>query len=146
EALHPLGEPVDQLVVDVERKELLQELLVRMAHLLHVRATLLLGETPHGAVLHLREPPMEHADPIDRLERTGPLALRRELGIPVAEVDLGEVLDPHLALLQLGAEADQLFEYGARSEERGANLALARLDALRDLDFTFAVEQRHAPH
>src|SRR5439155_24061529 len=67
ETLHPLGEPLDQLVVHVERVELLQELLVRSANLFLLRLPLLLRETPDRPLLDLDELAVDRADPVLRL-------------------------------------------------------------------------------
>ena len=98
ELLHARGEPLDQPRIEVERVEIAQELLFGQAHLVEMRPALLLGGAGGRLLLQLHELPVELPDPFHRLEGAGPLALGRVLGVPVAEVDLEEILDPHLPL------------------------------------------------
>src|SRR5438034_822502 len=144
--LHAGREPLDQPRVEIERVEVSQELLVRVAKLLHVAPALLLRGPRHGLFLQFHQLHVELPHALHGLERPRPLALRRVLGIPVSEIDLEKILHAHLALLELDAHGKELLDDGRGAEKSGADLALAGLDALGDLDLPFAVEERDAPH
>src|SRR3990172_13075154 len=109
-------------------------------------AALPLGKPRDGLLLQLDQLEVEVPHALDRLERPGPLPLWGILRIPVAEIDLEEVLHAHLPLLELRAHPEKLLDDGRGPEQSRADLALAGLDPLRDLDLPLPVEQRDPTH
>ena len=146
ELLHPGREPLDQPPVEVERVEIAEKLFIGLTDLLDVRPALVLRASRGRLFLELHKLRVELAHPLHRLLGARPLPLRRILGVPVAEIDLQEILDPHLSLLEPHAHRKELLDDRGRAEERGTDLAFPRLDPLGDFDLPLAVEERDAPH
>ena len=68
-----------------------------------------------------------------------------ELGVVLLGV-ADDVLDANLVFPQLVAEIDDLADGDWRVQDGRQDRVLALLDALGDLDFALAREERHAPH
>ena len=88
---------------------------------------------------------LELADLVDDLADAIDVELLVELGLVLVDV-LDDILDADLALAQALADLEELLD-GDRAVEHGLeHLALAVLDALRDLDLALAGEQRDRAH
>src|SRR6266545_2914916 len=170
EPLELQDDPVDLLLVELDRLEVLHHVGLDGLDLVAELPALHLGELlRREGLLRLRDVPLELADPVDVLQLVlDALRHRDHDGVRDGlDLDLGDLLldllllalrrlllarvlhdlaDADLPLPEPLAEIEDLADGDRRREDRGEHLLLALLDPLRDLDLALAREQGDRAH